>query len=165
MELTDILADARMSVRPGRKRSRYTSVISTRRASKPKALLGARLVKDEWLWLGCHSSSGWMAEWSEQLTYQEEVRKFEESIRSESGSELSQLLKEARLAIKRGRPRKRQPELVQDPEVQTGYGLKLLELQEKYPVSKYYWNDGPGDPREIPWGSAEDIAKLVDKVL
>ncbi len=163
MDIRELLQEAK--AQKGRKRKRYTSVINDRRASRPKALLGTKLQKDEWEWLPYHSPSAWMAEWAANLSYQEEVKRFEEEFAPKKESSLMDILLQAKAAVKRGRPRKERPELVGDPSIQTGYGLKLLEFQEKYPCSTYYWNDGPGDPREIPWGSLDDIARLVDKLL
>lgn len=164
MNIKELLQQARAQSR--RKRGRgHRPVISDRKASKPKALLGTKLKRNEWEWLPYHSPSAWMAEWSANLQYQEEVRRLEEKTTPAPEGSLRDLLTKAKASVKRGRPRKQRPELVRDPEIQTGYGLKLLELEEKYPVNPYYWNDSPGDPREIPWGDLDDLARLVDKLL
>jgi len=164
VNLAELLREAKS--RKGRRKKGHTPVINTRKAFKPKALLGTKLLRNEWEWLPYHSPSAWMAEWNANLEYQKEVQRFEEEFAPapKEGS-LMDLLVQAKTSVKRGRPRKEKPELIGDPTVQTGYGLKLLELQEKYPVSSYYWNDGPSDPREIPWGDMDDLAKLVDRLL
>jgi len=142
-----------------------TRYMNVRRAFKPKALLGTKLRKNEWEWLPYRSSAAWMAEWHEQLRHQEAVEKFEEEMRASSNlrSSLGELIAQCRRQVRRGRPRKRSPELVRNG--QTEYGLKLLELEEKYPVNSYYWNDRTRDPREIPWGSLEDLDRLVNQLL
>jgi len=163
-ELRDLLEKVKQEQqRRKKRRKRHTSFISTNKASKPKALLGTKLTRYEWEWLPYHSPSAWMVEWAAGAESKQKERKEEEKVKK--GDTLVNLLLVAKSKVKRGRPRKEKPELVRDPRVQTGYGLKLLELEEKYPVNPYYWNDSPGDPREIPWGDLDDLARLVDRLM
>ena len=166
-ELVKLLAKAKANTKTGRPRTRHSSYINVRGASKPKCLLGTKLVRDEWEWLGYRSSSEWMSEFHKQLAYVKSCKEFDEACQSieepEEGS-LAALLVKAKTITKRGRPRKVKPRLVKDDD-QTEYGLKLLELEEKYPLNSYYWNDGASDPREIPWGSMDDLVALVDRLV